>query len=60
MISQALMKTTLWCQNTVKNNAHVRHFASESFPADLKEPFTPKKVVFSLFGSLPDDPFNLE
>lgn len=46
--------------DTVKNNAHVCHFASESFPADLKEPFTPKKVVFSLFGSLPDDPFNLE
>lgn len=46
--------------DTVKNNAHVRHFASESFPADLKESFAQKKVVFSLFDSLPDDPFNLE
>lgn len=39
--------------STVKNNAHIRHFASESFPADLKESIAQKKVVFSLFGSLP-------
>lgn len=38
--------------DTVKNNAHVRHFASESFPADLKETFAQKKsCVFTFWFS---------